>query len=646
MNKQRICELKVYSKRWAAISLIENLENFHSKNKITTKMRISKRDNTDFFPHRQKNSKRFDENPSLILMPENFFKLIWDTMKLLLILIESILIPYMLAFIPPYIKFYQSSIIAIEVFFIFDMVIAFNTAIYFKGKLFKDRRFIAKNYLKTTFLIDIFAVFPFCFVISDVNLTQEHLFYSVSDKNALKSLWLLKLLRLNSTKKIFYSLEDFFVNSAFLNPIRGLHFLFSVFIWTHWLACILYYQYAWSLAEEASLWKKFVDDVSDRYLRSVYLVLQTMTSVGFGDILPVSSAQRILAVVSMFFACALFGNILGNLQGFIQNWNADGKFYEEKIRQLKVYLKKNNLPLALRHRVVQYIYYIEKVKKKSNLKELEILDILSKPLREEIFTITRGDILAKSAVFKCFSGAFLKFLGHQMKVETFATGDIIFKEGEISTVLYYLCSGKVQIYHEQTKTVFKDIKTHKYFGEISFFLNQPRTASAMCIEFGEFLILNRTDFFNILEYRPKEKELTSVITYNCIKYNDLTLLKIRCYLCNAIGHVAKNCKAYVYDSKVNKEIVKNQRGKNGCRAKLVNTDLESPGMYKRQIVTCDSFRRFNLANSKGNRFRPECQFNGRKQLVSKANSVIAGTIDKSDDRKLFTFVDRSDSESF
>ena len=265
----------------------------------------------------------------------------------------------------------------------------------------------------------------------------------------------------------------------------------------------------------------YLDDPSSNYLAKIYLSVETMTSVGYGDDLPVTLYQHIVAIVTVCFAAVLFGNIIGNIQGFIENFNAEGKFYENIARKLKNHLKKNKLPSELRQRVTQYIYYLKIISKKNNPRELGLLETLSPPLKEEIFIQTRGYLLAKSAVFRSYSGSFLKFLGYLMKVEIYSPGDQIFKEGEMSNIIYYLCSGKIQIFHEATKTVFKDIKKNKYFGEISFFLDTSRTASAMCLNFTELLALDRNTFIRVLSSRPKELEITNVIIYNTTKYKNL-----------------------------------------------------------------------------------------------------------------------------
>ena len=516
MEKNSRFKSNVRQSKWGAISLLENVAAYRkSHQKDLKQQKRPKRIKTDFFPTKNVGRGWYREKTRFLLAPESNLKVFFDILKLLTIVTESIIIPYMLCFSPTDLHNIQYSIQIIEIFFLFDIILTFNTEVYFNGTHFSDRIFLAKKYLRSWFLFDIIATFPFPIFIEETRVKEGYLYISISGRDTIQFVWLLKLIRLWKVKGLVYSIEDFFVSSVFLSVIRGFKFLFTVFIWTHWLACCIYVTYARALEEEWVLWNQYKENAIDRYIRRFYLIIQTMTSVGYGDILPRTHNQYIVAILSMSFACLLFGNIIGNIQGYIENYDAESRYYDSIARQLKTYSRKNNLSAHIKNRVVQYVYFIQQINKKNDIKDLDLLETLSAPLREEIFTITRGYLLAKSSVFDNYSGSFLKYIGHQMKSEVFAAGDTIFKEGHIGSTLYYLCSGKVQIYHEKTKTVFKEIKVTKYFGEISFFLKkQTRTASAVCTKFAEFLTLERKNFYKVLQSRPKEMEITKVIKYN------------------------------------------------------------------------------------------------------------------------------------
>jgi hypothetical protein len=206
-----------------------------------------------------------------------------------------------------------------------------------------------------------------------------------------------------------------------------------------------------------------------------------------------------------------------------------------------------------------------------------------------------------------------------MKVEVFAPGDIIFKEGELSFVIYYLCSGKVQIYHEDTKTVFKDIKQAKYFGEIAFFLSRPRTASALSLQFSEFLTLERAALFNVLTARPKEMEITNVIIHNTEKYKNLSLLGVRCYLGRKMGHVAKNCTEFKYIFDKEKAVSRASAKKHNQRS--VNLNSSAASKFNRAERVSNVFQRYDVYSTKGKAFTPGIKYVNNKRIISRAWSM-------------------------
>jgi hypothetical protein len=362
MEEKGSIELSVHSRKWGAISLLANVSQ-RKKNEAQNifESKTPKRVQTEFFPSRHEGRRRYKETVHLIISPERAFKVSWNILKVILLMVESVIIPYMLTFSPPSLYYYQFFIQILEIFFLVDIFVTFNTEVYINGVLFSSRAVIAKQYIKSLLLLDLLAVIPYNWFIPQVNLSQPYFYISFSSSECAKFLWLLKLIRLAAVKNQLYSIEDYFVSSIFFSPIRGIKFLFTAFIWTHWLACILYVYFARGLEENSDLWHRYLTSALSMYLRSIYLVIETMTTVGYGDILPLTPNQKSVAIVTMCFACVLFGNIIGNIQGFIENYNANEKYYESHARKLKAHLRQHQLPAQLKHRVIQYIYYLQRI---------------------------------------------------------------------------------------------------------------------------------------------------------------------------------------------------------------------------------------------------------------------------------------------
>ena len=111
----------------------------------------------------------------LLFNPQSTGKAGWEVLGLFLILYQSILIPYRLCFNQEasggWIPFEAS----IDICFILDIFVQFNTGFYKKGNLINSRKSIIWNYLTTWFFIDLVASFPYNYLGGDISEQDEEM---------------------------------------------------------------------------------------------------------------------------------------------------------------------------------------------------------------------------------------------------------------------------------------------------------------------------------------------------------------------------------------------------------------------------------------------------------------------------------------
>ena len=94
--------------------------------------------------------------------------------------------------------------------------------------------------------------------------------------------------------------------------------------------------------------------------------------------------------------------------------------------------------------------------------------------------------------------------------EIFLDGEVLENDKNIHLYtdrsLYFMQQGEVEIYFNKTNFVFKTLGVDSYFGEISFYSDQPRTASARSVDFANLFIIKRQDFINLINNFPRDKE--------------------------------------------------------------------------------------------------------------------------------------------
>ena len=94
------------------------------------------------------------------LTPDGPFRLFFDLLGLVLIIVEVITIPLLISFPELDTSDAEWMKTSITLYFSIDMILNFNTGFYERGDLVTKRKKIALHYLKSWFAIDFVSVFP------------------------------------------------------------------------------------------------------------------------------------------------------------------------------------------------------------------------------------------------------------------------------------------------------------------------------------------------------------------------------------------------------------------------------------------------------------------------------------------------------
>lgn len=95
-------------------------------------------------------------------------------------------------------------------------------------------------------------------------------------------------------------------------------------------------------------------DWFDRYIVALYWSVITTVTVGYGDIYPVTTAERIFVIIVTLIICGVFGYCISNI-GNIFKQMADKKMEHKKIiRSIHTYMRKRGLSHNLQLKVVAH----------------------------------------------------------------------------------------------------------------------------------------------------------------------------------------------------------------------------------------------------------------------------------------------------
>jgi Ion channel len=74
----------------------------------------------------------------------------------------------------------------------------------------------------------------------------------------------------------------------------------------------------------------------------------TMTTVGYGDITPSTSSERLYTIFSMIVACGVFAWIMGSIGYFVRRGDVIIQEFKEEINKINQFMIVHNLPKKFR----------------------------------------------------------------------------------------------------------------------------------------------------------------------------------------------------------------------------------------------------------------------------------------------------------
>jgi CRP-like cAMP-binding protein len=115
------------------------------------------------------------------------------------------------------------------------------------------------------------------------------------------------------------------------------------------------------------------------------------------------------------------------------------------------------------------------------------------------------DLLRKIPLFASIDTAKLKLLAFTSERLTFASGAVLFREGERGDSAYLILSGKVDVNlnSPQGPVTVAQIKEHNIVGEMALLGDIPRTATIVATEPVETLRIRKDQFFQLLRDLPQ-----------------------------------------------------------------------------------------------------------------------------------------------
>ncbi|EMJ91917.1 transporter, cation channel family protein [Leptospira alstonii serovar Pingchang str. 80-412] len=415
--------------------------------------------------------------------PDSRMRILWDIVIFVCILYASVESP--LRIVLSYEQGFAVNGLYILVDFLYfgDILFYIFSPEFVKGKRVYIRRENILRYLKTWFFFDFIAAFPFELAaqkILGMDLSYHpylFLFFGIT-----------RIVKVVRVPAILHRL-----NLAF-KPAPGVLRLVLLGFWisvvAHW--CAVGWLYMDELDSAKTGW--------DEYVKALYWSVMTLATVGYGDVLPVTTNQRIYVILVMMLGAAVYATVIGNIASILGNLDLVRAAQLKRMSQVDSYLKARNLPYFIRRKIRDYYMYI--MERGLGENEKELLSDLPLSLQREVKIHLHRELLEKVPFLKGAEAALVTTLVFSLKHHIFLPGDILFRKGDIGDNLYILTEGSVEILSKNDSEVIAVLSEGKFFGELALVTEERRSATVRSVGISELYTLSKEDFFNVLNLYP------------------------------------------------------------------------------------------------------------------------------------------------
>ena len=423
----------------------------------------------------------------MIINPESPYKRTWDTLVFLITIYFAIEIPLRITFAIE--SNFAITVVyrTIQFLYFIDLCLNFFTGIRQGNGYITDKKLIAQTYLKSWFVFDFLAFFPFDIILGVSNLS----FINITD--SLRTLRLFQMTRIVRMARVG-GIAERLSRIELLNPsiFRLIFFVFWILLIAHWIAC------AWTLLHPEWLLQK---DQLFVYIRSLYWAITTIATIGYGDITPQNIPQTIFTIVVMMLGAGMYGYVIGNIANIIGSIDISKAQFTDKIMHVNAFIKFKNLSPELSQRL--RTYYQNIWEQKNGYDEWEILKDLPGKLRIDIAMHLHKKLISKVPLFHDAPESVIRDIVLELRPIVFSPGEIILQHGDPPDCVYFLATGQVEIFSDpERKSSIAILNEGSFFGELALLQDSPRNAAVIALDFCECYILDKLVFQKILRHHP------------------------------------------------------------------------------------------------------------------------------------------------
>jgi len=247
------------------------------------------------------------------------------------------------------------------------------------------------------------------------------------------------------------------------------------------------------IPSDSGLWVAYID--------SLYWTVETLSTVGYGDVTPQGTAQKVYAIGTMVAGIAVIGYVIGNIASLLSRKAPARVLYEENIERLAQAVRHGHLPAGVQQRIQDYYSYMWK--QRLGYDETDFLASLPHSLREEVSRHLKKDVLERIDLFREAEEDFVTFMALRLQPQILTPGDWVFRQGQPGQRMYFVVRGELEVCRSDSDEPVATLAAGDFFGEIALFLDEPRSASVRARTYCDVYALSKEAFRQVFDRFPE-----------------------------------------------------------------------------------------------------------------------------------------------
>ena len=368
------------------------------------------------------------------IFPDSTFHIAWVSLIIVNLLYQYIVFPLKIAFGLQFVTENNSLFViqGLSYFTLFaDIGVNFFTAINLNGQLITEKKTIAQRYLRGYFWVDL-----------GTNLSS--ILADFSQNSALEYVCVLRLAQLAKYWGLFK--DHFHLLEKFNNQIQLFDLFMMVLITSHFWCCGFILMGRLSAHENNWIAYRQLDASNSThvYLEAFYFAIISMITIGYGDVVPISSREKLYVIIMTIGSSANFGFIVNTI-GQIFSDLAQKQAQLKKDRYIMLnYMKNRAFDAQLQLQVFRYIDFMSQKNDQDTFKAQDIINKLQPELKENLLQDYYGKIVLSIQLFVAhFSQEVRHKIAMRMEEHVFGPGELIFQQGIRDGKLFFVRSGSI-----------------------------------------------------------------------------------------------------------------------------------------------------------------------------------------------------------